>query len=57
MAVFEKKKSVLALDDTVPLQCTIEAAQNVETHIVSISTVIFVRKDLLNNKQPLTSLT
>ncbi|XP_071816686.1 PX domain-containing protein kinase-like protein isoform X2 [Apostichopus japonicus] len=33
MAVFEKKKSVLALDDTVPLQCTIEAAQNVETHI------------------------
>lgn len=33
MAVFEKKKTALPLDDTVPLQCTIEAAQNVETHI------------------------
>ncbi|XP_071486643.1 PX domain-containing protein kinase-like protein [Diadema antillarum] len=34
MAVFENKKtSKLTLDDTIPLTCTIEAAQNVESHI------------------------
>ncbi|XP_033097286.1 PX domain-containing protein kinase-like protein [Anneissia japonica] len=33
MAVFEKKKSTrVTLDDTVPLTCLIEAAQNVQTH-------------------------
>ncbi|XP_041460484.1 PX domain-containing protein kinase-like protein isoform X2 [Lytechinus variegatus] len=33
MAVFEKKKfSKLTLDDTTPLTCTIEAAQNLESH-------------------------
>ncbi|XP_064632379.1 PX domain-containing protein kinase-like protein isoform X2 [Lineus longissimus] len=33
MAVFEKRKSIkLSLDDTVPLQCMIELAQNVKDH-------------------------
>ncbi|XP_071960342.1 PX domain-containing protein kinase-like protein isoform X2 [Antedon mediterranea] len=33
MAVFEKKKSTkVTLDDTVPLTCLIETAQNVQTH-------------------------
>ena len=36
MAVFEKRKSMkVDLDDTHPLTCVIEAAQNVQTHIVS----------------------
>ncbi|XP_072027305.1 PX domain-containing protein kinase-like protein isoform X2 [Amphiura filiformis] len=34
MAVFEKRKSMkVDLDDTIPLTCAIEAAQNVQTHI------------------------
>ena len=35
MAVFEKKKTNrVTLDDTLPLSCTIETAQNVKDHTV-----------------------
>ncbi len=43
MAVFEKRKSMkVDLDDTIPLTCVIEAAQNVQTHIVSKLTVFIL---------------
>ena len=42
MAVFEQKKSTkVTLDDTVPLSCTIETAQNVKDHTVSSRQMFF----------------